>query len=424
MTRGQAAHFPRTKMYFTGFRCLGCATHYSPDRDLLLCPECHNLLEATYDYEAIKTRVDRNEIAASRRGVWRWESLLPVQDRSAIVTLGEGDTPMLRCDRLAKAVGVRELWLMSDAANPTGSLKDRSVTVAATKAVEFGYRILSCDSTGNKASSVAAYAARAGLESVVFCPEHTPAPKTTQAVFLGAKLMRVRGHYAEVNAMYRRLIGSGKVKWYDCGTDNPYRYEGKKTYAYEIAQHLGWRMPDRVLFPAAGGMALAKAWKGFGELQQLAWASGDLPRMTAVQAANCAPIVKAFEERAERVAGIEKGPTIATAIAGANPGLLGDRTLQALYESGGSGVGVTDDEIFKAVEELGREGLFIEPSGAVTLAGLRRQLAAGVIQPDERVVCVLTGSGFKDFDLLASRVKLPERVIGSYEEMEEAAVEV
>lgn len=411
-------------MYFTGFRCLGCATLQAPDRDVLLCPECQNLLEATYDYDAIRARVDRDEIAASRRGVWRWASLLPVLDQSAIVTLGEGDTPMLRCDRLAQAVGVRELWLMSDAANPTGSLKDRSVTVAATKAVEFGYRILSCDSTGNKASSVAAYAARAGMESVVFCPEHTPAPKTTQAVFLGAKLMRVRGHYAQVNAMYRRLIGSGKVKWYDCGTDNPYRYEGKKSYAYEMVQHLGWRMPDRVLFPAAGGMALAKAWKGFGEMQKLGWAQGLLPRMTAVQAANCAPIVKAFDERAERVVGIEKGPTIATAIAGADPGLLGDRTLQALYESGGSGVGVTDDEVFDAVATLGREGFFIEPSGAVTLAGLRRQVADGVIDRDERVVCVLTGSGFKDFDLLASRVKVPQDVIDGYEEMEAAAVSI
>jgi threonine synthase len=409
-------------MYFTGFRCLGCATLQAPDRDVLLCPQCQNLLEATYDYDAIRNRVDRDEIAASRRGVWRWASLLPVLDHGAIVTLGEGDTPMLRCDRLAKAVGVRELWLMSDAANPTGSLKDRSVTVAATKAVEFGYRILSCDSTGNKASSVAAYAARAGMESVVFCPEHTPAPKTTQAVFLGAKLMRVRGHYAQVNAMYRRLIGSGKVKWYDCGTDNPYRYEGKKSYAYEMVQHLGWRMPDRVLFPAAGGMALAKAWKGFGEMQKLGWAQGSLPRMTAVQAANCAPIVKAFDARAERVAGIEKGPTIATAIAGADPGLLGDRTLQALYESGGSGVGVTDDEIFEAVATLGREGFFIEPSGAVTLAGLRRQVADGVIDRDERVVCVLTGSGFKDFDLLAGRVKVPQEVIEGYDAMEAAAV--
>jgi threonine synthase len=408
-------------MYFTGFRCLGCDARYAPDRDVLLCPACHNLVEAMYDYEGIKSHVDRNEVAASRIGVWRWAALLPVLDRNAIVTLGEGDTPMLRCDRLAKSVGVRELWLMSDAANPTGSLKDRSVTVAATKAVEFGYRILSCDSTGNKASSVAAYAARAGMESVVFCPEHTPAPKTTQAVFLGAKLMRVRGHYAEVNAMYRRLIGAGKVKWYDCGTDNPYRYEGKKTYAYEIAQHLGWKMPDRVLFPAAGGMALAKAWKGFGEMLKLGWATGELPRMTAVQAANCAPIVKAFLERAERVAGIEKGPTIATAIAGANPGLLGDRTLTALYQSRGSAVGVTDEEIFQAVETLGNEGLFIEPSGAVTLAGLRRQVAEGVIDPGERVVCVLTGSGFKDFDLLASRVKLPEKVIQSYEQMEAEA---
>lgn len=411
-------------MYFTGLRCLGCGVHHAPDSDVLLCPNCQNLLEATYDYDGIKSRVDRNEIAASRQGVWRWRALLPVLDDNAIVTLGEGDTPMLRCDRLAKAVGVRELWLMSDAANPTGSLKDRSVTVAATKAVEFGYRILSCDSTGNKASSVAAYAARAGLDSVVFCPEITPAPKTTQAVFLGAKLMRVRGHYAEVNAMYRRLIGSGKVKWYDCGTDNPFRYEGKKTYAYEIAQHLGWRMPDRVLFPAAGGMALAKTWKGFQELEKLGWAQGKLPRMTAVQAANCAPIVQAFDARAERVAGIEKGPTIATAIAGANPGLLGDRTLQALYESEGSGVGVTDDEIFDAVATLGREGFFIEPSGAVTLAGLRRQVADGVIQADERVVCVLTGSGFKDFDLLASRVKVPQVVIGSYEEMLAQAVNV
>lgn len=409
-------------MYFTGLRCLGCATLQAPDRDVLLCPECQNLLEATYDYDGIRAHVDRDQIAASRRGVWRWASLLPVLDHGAIVTLGEGDTPMLRCDRLAKAVGVRELWLMSDAANPTGSLKDRSVTVAATKAAEFGYRILSCDSTGNKASSVAAYAARAGMESVVFCPEHTPAPKTTQAVFLGAKLMRVRGHYAEVNAMYRRLIGSGKVNWYDCGTDNPYRYEGKKSYAYEMVQHLGWRMPDRVLFPAAGGMALAKAWKGFGEMARLGWADGPLPRMTAVQAANCAPIVKAFNERADRVAPVEKGPTIATAIAGADPGLLGDRTLQALYESGGSGVGVSDDEIFDAVATLGREGFFIEPSGAVTLAGLRRQVAGGVVDRDERVVCVLTGSGFKDFDLLASRVQIPQAVIEGYAEMEEAAI--
>lgn len=408
-------------MYFTGFRCLGCRTTYPADGDVLLCPKCGSLLEATYDYAGLKSRVDRDAIAARPPGVWRWHELLPILDRDAIVSLGEGDTPMLRCDRLAKLVGVRELWVKSDASNPTGSLKDRSVTVAATKAVEFGYRTLSCDSTGNKASSVAAYAARGGMESVVFCPENTPVPKTTQAVFFGARLMRVRGHYSEVNAMYRKLIGSGSVNWYDCGTDNPFRYEGKKTYAYEIAEHFNWKLPDRVLFPAAGGMALAKTWKGFDELRQLGWVQGALPRMTAVQAANCAPIVRAFDAGEQKVAPVEKGPTIATAIAGANPGLLGNRTLEAMYESRGSGVAVSDEEIFEATELLGKEGLFIEPSGAVTIAGLRRQVAQGVVSADEQVVCVLTGSGFKDFDTLAARVQIPPEVIGDYEEMVSAA---
>lgn len=411
-------------MYFTGFRCVGCAGTYPADRDLLLCPKCDNLLEATYDYAGMKCRVDRDAMAARPPGVWRWHELMPILDKGAIVTLGEGDTPMLRCDRLAKIVGVRELWVKSDASNPTGSLKDRSVTVAATKAVEFGYRVLSCDSTGNKASSVAAYAARAGMESVVFCPEDTPVPKTTQAVFFGAKLIRVRGHYSEINAMYRRLINSGGVKWYDCGTDNPFRYEGKKTYAYEIAQHFGWGAPDRVLFPANGGMALAKTWKGFNELRQLGWLQGGLPKLTAVQASNCAPIVRAFLAGETRVAAVEKGATIASAIAGANPGLLGDRALKAMYESGGDGVGVSDDEAIEAMELLGKEGLFIEPSGAVAIAGLRRQVAEGTVKSDERVVCVLTGSGFKDFDRIAERVQITGEVISGYEEMQSAGAMV
>src|SRR6266404_3152789 len=213
-----------THLYFTGFDCLGCRAAYAPDQDLLLCPRCHQLLEARYDLARFGREVDRDALAPGR-----------------IVTLGEGGTPFLRSERIAQACGVRELWLKSDAANPTGSLKDRSITVSATKAVEFGYGVLACDFTGNKASSTAAYAARAGLQSVVFCPKDTPRPKMAQAVFFGARLIRVDGHYSQINAMYRRLIASGRVKWYDCGTDNPFRYEGRKTYAYEIAQDLGWR---------------------------------------------------------------------------------------------------------------------------------------------------------------------------------------
>ena len=243
-----------THLYFTGFDCLGCRAAYAPDEDLLLCPRCHQLLEARYDLARLGREMDRDAFARRPAGVWRWRELLPVLDPARIVTLGEGGTPFLRSERLARACGVRELWLKSDAANPTGSLKDRSITVSATKAMEFGYDVLACDSTGNKASSTAAYAARAGLRSVVFCPKDTPVPKMAQAVFFGARLIRVDGHYSQINAMYRRLISSGRVDWYDCGTDNPFRYEGKKTYAYEIAQDLGWRVPHRVLHPCAGGM--------------------------------------------------------------------------------------------------------------------------------------------------------------------------
>ena len=406
--------------HFTGFACVACGATYAADQDLLLCPACDNLLEATYDYDRIRRDVDRDSVSSRPVGVWRWREFLPVLDDRAIVTLGEGDTPMLRCDRLARFAGVRELWVKSDAANPTGSLKDRSITVSATKAVEFGYRVLSCDSTGNKASSVAAYAARAGLGSVVFCPEDTPIPKVTQALFFGARLIRVRGHYSQINAMYRKLIHSGSVRWYDCGTDNPFRYEGKKTYAYEIARHFDWAVPDRVVHPANGGMSIVKAWKGFNELRRMGW-TGALPKMTCVQAANCDPIVRAHLAGASVVAPIEKGPTIAGALAGADPGLLGARTLVALRESGGTAVGVHDPETIEAMEQLAGEGLFIEPSGAVAIAGIRRLVAEGRASPDERVVCVVTGSGFKDFDRIAERVRIPDEVVSNYDEMLAAA---
>jgi threonine synthase len=408
---------------FTGFTCVGCRAPYGATQDLLLCPVCSNLLEANYDLPGLRERLDRDAIAARPAGVWRWRELLPVIDDEAIVTLGEGDTPMLRCDRLARALGVRELWVKSDASNPTGSLKDRSITVSATKAVEFGYGVLSCDSTGNKASSVAAYAARAGLDSVVFCPDDTPIPKVTQALFFGAKLIRVRGHYSQINAMYRKLIHSGQVNWYDCGTDNPFRYEGKKTYAYEIAEHFRWQPPDHVIHPANGGMSVAKAWKGFRELQTLGWIDR-IPKMTLVQAANCDPIVRASTAGARTVAPITKGPTIASALAGADPGLLGARALEAVRESGGGAVGVEDQETLEAMKLLAQEGLFIEPSGAVAIAGLRRLRAAGKVHADERVVCVVTGSGFKDFDAIAAQVVIPDDVVSDYAQLVQAALAV
>src|SRR5712692_4109544 len=404
-------------MYFTGLVCVKCGAAFPPERDLLLCPACDSLLEAQYDYARLARDLDRDALWRRPHTVWRWLELLPVRDPSRIVTLGEGGTPLLRSERLARQCGVRELWIKSDATgNPTGSLKDRSITVSATKALEFGYGILSCDSTGNKASSAAAYATRAGLRSVVFCPYETPLPKMAQAIFFGAELIRVKGHYSEINTMYRRLIKSGQVKWYDCGTDNPFRYEGKKTYAYEIAQELGWRAPDRVLHPAGGGMSLVKTWKGFNELKTLGWVDR-VPRMVAVQARDCAPIVEAWARGDPEVAAIEKRPTVAGALGVADPGLLGDRALEMIRASGGAAVGVTDEEILTATRQLAQEGLFVEPSGAVTLAGLPKLVVSGEVDRDESVVCVVTGSGFKDFESIAQMVRIPERVISTYDEM-------
>jgi len=407
--------------YFTGFTCVECGAPAPPDRDLLLCPRCDNLLEADYDYARLARELDRDALWRRPDDVWRWAELLPVLDPSKIVTLGEGGTPLLRSERLAQACGVRELWLKSDAtANPTGSLKDRSITVAATKAREFGYGVLACDSTGNKASSTAAYAARAGLRSVVFCPYDTPVPKMAQAVFFGARLIRVKAHYSEINAMYRRLIHSGRVKWYDCGTDNPFRYEGKKTYAYEIAQALGWRAPDRIVHPAGGGMSLAKTWKGFDELNRLGWVTGR-PKMTLAQGANCAPIVRAWEAGSASAGPVSKGATIASALAVSDPGLLGARALAAIRASGGAAAAVTDAEIREAMRDLAREGLFIEPSGSVALAALRRLVRDGKVDAEESVVCVLTGSGFKDVERILEMVEIPTGAVTGYEEMLAAA---
>jgi threonine synthase len=223
--------------------------------------------------------------------------------------------------------------------------------------------------------------------------------------------------------MYRRLIASKIVKWYDCGTDNPFRYEGKKTYAYEIAQSLGWRAPDRILHPAAGGMSLAKTWKGFHELKRLGWVDA-VPKMTVVQGAACAPLVHAWTTGAAAIAPVEKGATIVSALAAADPGLLGARALAAVRESGGAAAAVTDDEVRAAMRDLASEGLFIEPSGAVTLAGLRTLVRDGHVHADESVVCVLTGSGFKDFDRIVEMVEIPTEVISGYDAMVSAAKRV
>jgi len=353
--------------------------------------------------------------------IWRWRELLPVEDYSKIVTLGEGGTSLLECPRLAADIGVRMLYVKTDGlGNPTGSLKDRSVAVAATKALEFGYRVMACDSSGNKAASVAAYAARAGLKSVVFCPASTPKAKLAQAAYYGAKVFRVDGDYTTVNSIYRRLVHESSLGWYDSGTDNPFRYEGKKSYAYEIWDQLGQKAPDRILHPANGGMSTAKDWKGWKELKELGLVDR-LPRMAIVQADTFSPIVQSFRRNDARVVPVPGGKTYASALAGRDPGGLGDLAMAALRESEGTAVAVSDSEILSSMRVLASEGIFSEPSGSVTIEGLRKLVRSGEIGHDETVVCVMTGVGFKDLDLIIDLVEIPDVIEGTVEALEKAA---
>lgn len=410
--------------YFTGLRCIKCSTVYSADSDLLLCPKCENLLDAEYNLDALKQNLNSTIFSRYQNTIWRWRELMPVKDFDKIVTLGEGGSTLLEFPELAKMLNISSCYILSDIGMPTGSLKDRSIAITATKAKEFGYSILSCDSTGNKAASVAAYAARAGLSSVVFCPKDTPEAKLLQTVGYGAQLIRVDGHYSEINTIYRELSKNKELKWYDCGTDNPFRYEGKKTYAYEIAEGMSWKIPTKVLQPAAGGMSIVKAWKGFKELLTLGLTE-KLPAMYACQAAQCAPIVSSWEKKSETVTPVVKGATIASAIAVSNPALLGDLTLKTLYESEGGAVAIEDSELLYYWRILNRLGIFSEPSGSISIAAAFKLSEKGMLNPEDSLVCVITGSGFKDIDSIQSAVKVPDTIYNAnYGELERYAQQI
>jgi threonine synthase len=410
-----------SELYFAGLRCTKCPGRFPVSADLLRCPECSSLLDPFYDLDRLREDLSRLRLEERTPTIWKWRELLPVLDLSKIVTLGEGGSPFIDCPPLAARMNVRRVFVLNDGSSmPTGSLKDRSVAVAATKAVEFGYPVLSCDSTGNKAASVAAYAARAGIASVVFVPFETPLPKIAQALFYGAKVLRVRGHFSEVNALYRRLLSGGELRWYDCGTDNPYRYEGKKTYAYDVASGLGDSFPTKIFHPAAGCMSIVKMWKGFEEMKRLGLAPGS-PALVACQPEACAPIVKAWKAGASSVTAVSKGKTVASALAFADPGDLGDATLDALRRSGGSAVAVADETLLAAWRDLGRLGIFSGPSGAISLAAALELSREGALDRDDVLVLNVTGTGFKDADTLLANVEIPTRIIESFEEMEKEA---
>ncbi len=310
------------------------------------------------------------------------------------MSLGEGDTPLTRAARLGEKIGIHNLYLKNDTILPTGSLKDRSNSVGLSVARELGFKTAAVMSTGNAAASVAAYAAAAGIESVVMVPKGTAPSKIIQARAYGATVVVVDGNFDyEVAKLYKAAIQ--EFGWYDCLSSNPYRDEGKKSYAYEMADQLDGRIPDWVIHPTAGGTGIYAMWKGYREFLSLGWIDRT-PKLVAAQTEAAAPIVAAFEKGLADVEPVVARETIAESIQVGNPVSLGWRALAALRESNGTAVAVTDKEILEAQALTGSlAGIFAEPAAATSIAAARKLRAAGVIGRDDTVVCNLTGHGLK-----------------------------
>jgi threonine synthase len=328
------------------------------------------------------------------RSIWRWFDFFPLADPSNIVSLGEGDTPLIHAVRLGEKSGIANLYLKNDTVLPTGSLKDRSNSLGLTVGKELGFATAAVMSTGNAAASVAAYAAAAGLQSVVMVPAGTAPSKIIQARAYGAAVVVIEGSFDyEVAKLYKAAVQ--EFGWYDCLSSNPYRDEGKKSYAYEMADQLDGQIPDWVIHPTAGGTGIYAMWKGYQELLSLGWIER-APKLVAAQSQAAAPIVAAFERGLTDIEPVIARDTVAESIQVGNPVSLGWRALASIRESGGTAAAVSDAEILQAQAEIGRlAGIFAEPAAATSVAVARKLRERGVIHKDDRVVCNLTGHGLK-----------------------------
>jgi threonine synthase len=394
-------------VYVARLRCTRCARTYAPKDRVLTCQEDEGRLEVEYDYDAIATKASRHLFQRRRGGLWKYRELLPIENENNIVTLGEVQTPLIRCENLGKILGLPNLYVKDETKNPTASFKDRPMTVGVSKAVELGYDTVVSASSGNAAAALAAYSAKAGLTCYAFVPDMASPSKIAQLNMFGAHVVRVRGLESGVDPTVTMLkIVCRRFGWYPCpstGPFNPYQAEGPKTMSYEIAEQLGWTTPGWIFAGVGGGGLLAGNWKGYQELNRLRLVEG-FPRMVAVQSTGCAPLVRAFEEKMDpqKIVPWERPDSVATGLMDPFP-WDGDAALKALHESSGTAVKVSNEEILDAQRILARkEGVFAEPSGVTALAGLIKLGSEGRIPTDDCIVVEITGSGLKDLDVIGS----------------------
>ena len=392
--------------YERALRCRECGREYPLD-PIFSCEFCFGPLEVDYDYDAISAAISRESIEAGPATLWRYADLLPC-DPEYKVDIGTGFTPLLRADRLAEAVGLERLWVKNDTVNPTWSFKDRVVAVAVARARQFGFNAMACASTGNLANSVAAHAARAGMEAFVFIPRDLEQGKIVCSSIYRPTLVMVEGSYDDVNRLCTEIAGSREWAFVNINV-RPYYAEGSRTLAYEVAEQLGWRAPDHVVVPMASGSLFTKIWKGFQEFATVGLIEEPHTRMSGAQAAGCSPITTAYRDGTMNFVP-QKPDTVARSLAIGNPA-DGYYALKTMEETGGGAEMATDEEILEGVELLAEtEGIFAEPAGGVTVACLKRMVASGHIRPEEETVVFITGAGLKTIESVVDRLPEPIRV--------------
>ena len=397
----------------TGLQCHLCKATF-PAEATYVCDKCLGPLEPVYDYGAIA--LTRDEIERRPKNLWRYRELLPItgQPRTGF---NSGFTPLVRCDRLAKRLGVSELYIKDDSVNhPTLSYKDRVVSVAATRALELGFDVLACASTGNLANSVAAHAARLGVECCVFIPDSLEAGKVLGSAIFNPTILAIAGTYDDVNRLCTQV--ADRYRWGFVNINlRSYYAEGAKTMGFEIVEQLGWRYPRHLVSPVAGGTLLPRIVRGFRELREIGLVSGDLPRVHAAQAAGCAPVVHALDVGLDHPEPVRPN-TIAKSIAIGNPA-DGYQVIESVKATGGAGAVATDAEIVSAIRLLAEtEGIFTEPAGGTTLAAAIDLVSRGVIPRDESIVVCVTGNGYKTAEVVAETVTRPVRLSRAFKDFE------
>jgi len=391
--------------YVKYLKCSRCGRIYYLHEKPIVC-ENDDLgrLDIHYDYERVKEAMTKEVLVKRPFYQWRYRELMPVSDDKHIVTLGEGGTPLIKAKRLAEKLGVKNLYLKDETRNPTGSFKDRGMTVAVSMAVEFGYKVTVTASSGNAAAALAAYSAKAGLETYAFVIEEAGYGKVAQLLFYGAKVFRVKGLGREDPTVKMMKITYRRYGWYPSpsfGPYNPYQIEGPKAISYEIVEQLRWNIPDWVFVPVGAAALLTSVWKGFRDFRELGFIN-DLPHLAAIQSIGNAPFVRAWKEKAEpfKIKPWDKPETIATGLEDPYP-WDHDGGFKALNETNGVAESVPDELILEAMKLLAKyEGIFAEPSGVASLAGYMELLENGVVDKGDTVVILITGHGLKDPDIV------------------------